>query len=58
MADRPRIAEKRIAAPVPSALAARIENYRFDQRINSRSEAIRRLIEAGLEAETTPKVSA
>lgn len=29
-------------------LLKRIDDYRFDNRINSRSEAIRRLIEEGL----------
>jgi metal-responsive CopG/Arc/MetJ family transcriptional regulator len=31
-------------------LIKRIDNYRFENRVNSRSEAIRQLIEAGLEA--------
>jgi len=36
-------------------LIKRIDNYRFENRINSRSEAIRQLIEAGLSASKTPK---
>lgn len=37
-------------------LIERIEDFRFDNRINSRSEAIRILIEAGLKAKPkTPK---
>ncbi len=31
-------------------LLTRIDDYRFENRVNSRSEAIRQLIEAGLEA--------
>jgi len=31
-------------------LLTRIDDYRFENRINSRSEAIRQLIEAGLAA--------
>jgi hypothetical protein len=30
-------------------MLARVSDYRFDNRINSESEAIRRLIEIGLE---------
>jgi metal-responsive CopG/Arc/MetJ family transcriptional regulator len=37
-----------------SDLLKRIDDFRFDNRINSRSEAIRQLIEAGL-AVTKPK---
>lgn len=37
-------------------LIERIEDFRFDNRINSRSEAIRILIEAGLKTKSkTPK---
>lgn len=36
-------------------LLARIEDYRFGNRISSRSEAIRRLIEEGLKAAVPPK---
>jgi len=37
-------------------LLKRIEDFRFDNRISSRSEAIRLLIEAGLKAKVkTPK---
>jgi len=31
-------------------LLKRIDDYRFENRVNSRSEAIRQLIEAGIEA--------
>ena len=37
-------------------LLKRVDDYRFENRINSRSEAIRKLIEAGLaESRTTKK---
>lgn len=35
---------------LPRELMARIEDYRFSQRVKSEAEAMRRLIEAGLEA--------
>jgi metal-responsive CopG/Arc/MetJ family transcriptional regulator len=31
-------------------LLKRVDDFRFDNRINSRSEAVRRLIESGLES--------
>lgn len=36
-------------------LLTRIDDFRFGNRINSRSEAIRRLIEEGLKASNPPK---
>lgn len=36
-------------------LLTRIDDYRFENRINSRSEAIRRLIEEGLKASEPKK---
>lgn len=36
-------------------LLRRIDDYRFENRINSRSEAIRRLIEAGLDLPESSK---
>ena len=35
---------------IPQELLDRIDDFRFDNRINSRSEAVRRLIESGLES--------
>ena len=35
---------------IPQELLDRIDDFRFDNRINSRSEAVRQLIEAGLES--------
>ena len=46
--------DPRIITPIPKALLARIDDYRFEKRLPSRSEAIRRLIEAGLQAAQTP----
>ncbi|MGX9963146.1 hypothetical protein ACVFYP_07470 [Roseomonas sp. F4] len=35
---------------LPADLTEKVENYRFENRINTEAEAIRRLIELGLEA--------
>jgi len=43
--------DPRIITPIPKPLLARIDDYRFGNRLPSRSEAIRRLIEAGLRAD-------
>jgi len=40
--------DPRIITPMPQSLVDRIDDYRFKERIVSRSEAIRRLIEKGL----------
>jgi hypothetical protein len=40
--------DPRIITPIPKALLARIDDFRFEKRLPSRSEAIRQLIEAGL----------
>ena len=42
--------DTRIITPMPKALVAKIDDYRFQNRIPSRAEAIRRLVEAGLSA--------
>lgn len=39
---------------LPKELAETIADFRFRKRINTESEAIRRLIERGLEAEERP----
>src|SRR3954470_13340816 len=49
--------DPRIITPIPKPLLARIDDYRFENRLPSRSEAIRRLIEAGLKAKTDPQRS-
>ena len=40
--------DPRIITPMPQSLVERIDDYRFRERIASRAEAVRRLIEAGL----------
>lgn len=42
--------EARKLVSLPAGLAQAIEDFRFENRIGSESEAIRRLIEAGLSA--------
>lgn len=41
--------DTRIITPMPQSLVDRIDDYRFRNRIASRAEAIRKLIEAALE---------
>lgn len=40
----------RIITPMPPDLVAAIDDYKFAKRLDSRAEAIRRLIQLGLEA--------
>jgi metal-responsive CopG/Arc/MetJ family transcriptional regulator len=40
----------RVILPMPHDLLQAVDNFRFDNRINSRAEAIRRLLELGLDA--------
>ena len=47
--------DARIITPIPSGLLAAVDEYRFTNRIPSRAEAIRRLLEAGMGQER-PKV--
>jgi metal-responsive CopG/Arc/MetJ family transcriptional regulator len=42
--------DPRIITPMPQTLVDRIDDYRFKERIPSRAEAIRRLVELGLRA--------
>jgi hypothetical protein len=46
--------DPRIITPIPKHLLARIDDYRFENRLPSRSEAIRQLIETGLSAKKPP----
>ena len=41
---------ERVIVPVSKSMLQDITNYRFEQRIESKSEAVRKLIEAGLKA--------
>ena len=50
-ADRVSGKMQRIAGNFPREVVARIDDFRWAPRLESRAEAIRRLIEAGLEAE-------
>jgi|HubBroStandDraft_1064217.scaffolds.fasta_scaffold1638596_2 hypothetical protein len=47
-------ASERVITPMPKSLLTAIDDYRFAQRMPSRAEAIRRLIEAGLRAVAAP----
>jgi hypothetical protein len=44
---------ERIIFPATKSMAEAISDYRFDNRIESKADAIRRLIEAGLKVEKT-----
>jgi hypothetical protein len=39
---------------LPAELAARVEDYRFDHRLKTEADAIRRLIQLGLQASQSP----
>ena len=54
-ADKTAKKSERVITPMAPGLLARINLYRFNNRIESRSAAIRRLIERGLEAEKKGK---
>ena len=45
-----RLEPERIAIPMPAELLKRIDDFRWANRLPSRAEAIRQLIEAGLQA--------
>jgi hypothetical protein len=49
---RPRINPERKMVSLPVELAQQVEDYRFRLRLKTEAEAIRRLIEAGLKAES------
>jgi metal-responsive CopG/Arc/MetJ family transcriptional regulator len=42
--------DTRIITPMPSSLVAKIDDYRFRERLPSRAAAIRTLVEKGLNA--------
>ena len=42
---------ERVIVPISKTMLKDITDYRFEQRIESKSEAVRKLIEAGLKAE-------
>jgi metal-responsive CopG/Arc/MetJ family transcriptional regulator len=49
MVGRPDRAFERVSAKFPRELLERIDDFRYTRRIPSRAEAVRQLIEAGLE---------
>jgi hypothetical protein len=51
MAGRPKTMDTRKIVSLPIELAKAIEDYRFNNRLKTEAEAIRRLIEKGLKAE-------
>jgi metal-responsive CopG/Arc/MetJ family transcriptional regulator len=51
---RPKTMASRKLVSLPPDLTEAVENYRFENRIRSESEAIRRLIERGLETAKAP----
>lgn len=48
---RPKLMAERVQVSLTPELAAAVDEFRFGNRIGSESEAIRRLLERGLEAE-------
>ena len=48
MADTEKMSERKIVS-MSSALAKRVEDYRFERRFKSEAEALRELIEKGLD---------
>jgi hypothetical protein len=45
--------DPRIITPLPSSMVQAIDDYRFEMRLPSRAEAIRRLIDLGMKASRT-----
>jgi metal-responsive CopG/Arc/MetJ family transcriptional regulator len=58
--EKKQTAEKARYLPTlfPESLLKRIDDYRFENRLASRAEAIRQLIEAGLQPQTRRRKSA
>jgi hypothetical protein len=57
MVGRPKFADTRKIVSLPAGLAQAIEDYRFTNRLKTEAEAIRRLIEAGLNATAATAVT-
>ena len=47
-----RMDPERVAIPMPKDLLAQIDEYRWANRLPSRAEAIRQLVQKGLQAKT------
>lgn len=54
MPRKPKEPDPRIITPIPRTLLKQIDEYRWQNRIPSRAEAIRCLIKAGLQAKKPP----
>ena len=52
MPTKPKDPDPRIIIPIPRALLAQIDEYRWANRLPSRAEAIRQLVQKGLQAKT------
>jgi hypothetical protein len=52
---RPKIGDTRKMITLPAELAQAIEDFRFENRLKTEAEAIRRLIVAGLSGQGAPK---
>ncbi|HVI91155.1 MAG TPA: hypothetical protein VM659_22845 [Dongiaceae bacterium] len=52
---RPKVGETRKIVSLPPDLAKAFEDYRFENRFKSEAEALRKLIEMGLEQARRPK---
>jgi metal-responsive CopG/Arc/MetJ family transcriptional regulator len=52
--------DPRVILPLSRELLERVDDFRFENRLNSRAEAIRRLLQGGLDAaaKTAPKRTA
>jgi len=50
--------DPRIITPMPAQLVQAIDDFRFERRFPSRAEAVRRLIELGLQAAAVEKPQA
>jgi metal-responsive CopG/Arc/MetJ family transcriptional regulator len=57
MAVNPETTVRKLVS-IPRELWAKIEDYRFDKRMKSESEAMRTLIEVGLAHQASPKKAA
>ncbi|MQX38602.1 ribbon-helix-helix domain-containing protein [Roseospira navarrensis] len=55
---RPKTMQTRKIISVPAEMAEAIDEYRFGHKFRTESEAIRRLIELGLEAAVAPECDA
>lgn len=49
---RPKVHDTRKIVCLPQGVVEQIDNFRFEKRIKTEAEAIRRLIAAGLDAES------